>query len=74
MTEERWGDWAEGGRRLCFFRASRTTPRYVLAERGSDGWESHLTDAEKEKDEVVGRTKGKGMVKGFASSPRFWEQ
>jgi hypothetical protein len=34
----------------------------VLAERGREGCESLLKEEEKEKDEVVGRVKGKGMT------------
>ena len=49
------------GRRLCFFKASLTTPRYVLALRGREGWESQVRLEEKEKADVVGNTKGKGI-------------
>jgi hypothetical protein len=35
----------------------------VLALRGSDGCESQLKLDEKEKAEVVGRTKGNGILK-----------
>lgn len=34
--------WDEGGRRLCFLRTSRTTPRWVLAVRGREGCESQV--------------------------------
>lgn len=33
----------------------------MLAERGRDGCESLLKEEEKEKDDVVGSVKGKGM-------------
>jgi hypothetical protein len=36
----------------------------VLALRGSEGWESELKLDEKEKEEVVGRMKGNGILKG----------
>jgi hypothetical protein len=57
------GAWEAGGRRLCFLSVSRTTPRWVLAWRGSEGCESQVKLDEKEKDDVVGSTKGYGMVK-----------
>lgn len=43
---------------LCFLRTSRTTPRWVLAERGREGWDSQVKLEEYEKAEVVGRTNG----------------
>jgi len=64
---ERLEDCSVGGRRLCFFKASLRTPRYVLAESGREGCESLPNDEEKENDEVVGRVSGKGMVRGFVS-------
>lgn len=51
-----------GGDRLCFFRASLTTPRWPLAVNGSEGCESQLKHEEKENEDVVGRTKGKGIL------------
>ena len=36
----------------------------MLALRGREGWESEEKLEEKEKDEVVGRTKGNGIVYG----------
>lgn len=53
----------DDGSLLCFLSASLTTPRYVLALRGSDGCELEVMLDEKEKEEVVGRTKGKGILK-----------
>jgi hypothetical protein len=61
---ERCADCSDAGRRLCFFNASRNTPRYVLADKGSDGCESLLKYEEKEKDEVVGSVSGKGITVG----------
>lgn len=61
MTVRRFEVCDEGGSRLCFLSASLTTPRYVLALRGNEGWESQLKDDEKEKAEVVGRTNGNGI-------------
>lgn len=63
MTVARLAPREFGGSRLCFFNASLTTPRCALAVSGRDGCESQLRDDEKAKDEVVGRTKGKGMVR-----------
>lgn len=62
MTEETEGAWEAGGRRLCRLRVSRTTPRWVLARGGSEGWDSQVKLEENEKEEVVGRTKGYGML------------
>ncbi len=41
---------------------SLTTPRNVLAERGSDGCESLLKYTEKEKEDVVGSVNGNGIM------------
>lgn len=59
---ERLGVCSEGESRLCFFNASRRTPRYVLADKGRDGCESLLKYDENENEEVVGRVNGKGIV------------
>jgi hypothetical protein len=61
-TDERCDDCSEGGRRLCFFKVSRNTPRYVLAVRGREGCESLVKKAENEKADVVGKFNGKGIV------------
>jgi hypothetical protein len=61
-SEDRFVAWDCGERRLCFFRLSRRTPRYVLAVRGSDGCELLSKYAEKENNEVVGSVKGNGMI------------
>jgi hypothetical protein len=53
---------AFGGSRLCFFKASLTTPRWPLAVKGSDGCESQVKQDEKENEDVVGRTKGNGIL------------
>ena len=66
--DERCDDCSAAWRRLCFFSASRKTPRYVLAESVRDGCESLLKQEEKEKDEVVGSVSGNGMVVGWSGA------
>lgn len=60
-----------GGSLLCFLSVSRTTPRCVLALRGSDGCESQVKLDEKENADVVGRTNGYGMVDVLLSHGRI---
>ncbi len=55
ITRERFGDCKPAGSLLCLFKVSLTTPRYVLALRGREGWLSQLKLEEKENAEVVGR-------------------
>jgi len=43
----------------------------VLALRGSEGWVSQLKLAEYENEEVVGSTKGKGMVELISTNERL---
>lgn len=62
MTAERLADWEAAGSLLCFLSESLTTPRWVLALRGNEGWDSQLKLEEYEKDEVVGRMNGKGIM------------
>jgi hypothetical protein len=69
--EGRLGPWDDGGSLLCFFNASLTTPRCVLAWRGKEGCDSLVKLEEKENADVVGRVNGKGIVQrqllGFLS-------
>jgi hypothetical protein len=60
--DERLGACEDGGRRLCFLSVSLTTPRWVLALRSREGCDSQPKLDEKEKEDVVGRTKGYGMA------------
>lgn len=48
--------------RLCRFSTSRTTPRAVVAQFGSDGCVLLLKKSMKDMLDVVGRTKGKGIL------------
>ena len=51
----------EGGRRLCFFSTLRSTPRWVEAAKGNEGWVVLLAKDEKGRGEVVGNVNAKGM-------------
>ena len=53
-------DW--GGRRLCFLSTFRHTPRQAVAVNGRDGCVVLLEYAEKERLEVVGSVKAKGIL------------
>lgn len=59
---ERFDAWAEGGMRLCLFNTSRTTPRAVVAQFGSEGCVLLLKKSVKDILEVVGSTKGNGIL------------
>lgn len=60
--DARFEDCCEGVSRLCLFSTSRRTPLYVLAVKGSEGCESLVKYDEKENEDVVGSSSGKGMI------------
>ena len=59
---ERFEACEAGGMRLCRLSTSRRTPRAVVAQFGRDGWVLLLKYSVKDILDVVGRTKGKGIV------------
>ena len=59
---ERFEACEAGGMRLCRLSTSRRTPRAVVAQFGRDGWVLLLKYSVKDILEVVGRTKGKGIL------------
>lgn len=60
-TEGRAGACEDGGSLLYFFKASLTTPRWVLALRGREGCDSLVKLDEKVNDDVVGKANRKGI-------------
>lgn len=61
-TVGRLESWEAGGMRLCLLSASRSTPRAVVAHSGSDGCVLLWKKSVKDMLDVVGSTKGYGMV------------
>jgi hypothetical protein len=47
---------------LCFFRASFSRLRFVVASSGRDGWVPLVRKSERLAEPVVGRAYGKGIV------------
>ena len=61
-TVGRCEGWSRAGVRLCFFRASFSRLRLVVASSGRDGWVLLVRKAERLAEPVVGRLNGNGIV------------
>ena len=61
-TAGRCDGWSRAGVRLCFFRASLRTLRFVVASNGRDGCVVLVRKSDRFAELVVGRENGNGIV------------
>jgi hypothetical protein len=60
-TAGRCEGWSRGDVRLCFFKASLNTLRFVVANKGKEGCVLLVRNSERFAELVVGRAKGNGI-------------